>query len=289
MKLFSFLLLCLILATSPKVEAAWVNQVCDYFFAAVPRNPFSHALPPDAVIGSLTERAKSFQELYPDSVKLVDDVILEMETTAGKFQQTKKVLVVSIPSDEALMAQFLADYNKYFSHNAISFSGGGHLYTKVGTKTLDHLSKITEKEYYISKSDHFETIVQLSDQEFQNLKTYAHYSTKKYKSTVGKFEYEGPMTAKGAMTNNCGVGKGHNCTSWITLAPIGENAESLKQLIGASTWDVHRNPGWWQTYLGTKANNERVPFVVYFSTGPMNTALEKIKPDAVIPMGYGLR
>lgn len=292
MKLLSTLFLFTILFTVhvEPAEARLINQICDFFYSPIPKNPFSHALPEDMIKqGDLIERAKTFEQLYPENVKLVDDVMLEIDTSSGMFQQSKKVLVISVPSEAEAAAQFLKDYHKHFSHNAVSFSGSGHLYTKMGTKTLDHLNGVNEKDYYISTSEHFETLVQLSDEEFNNLKMYAHYSTKKYKQTIGGFTYDGTMRSKGELKNNCGIGSKHNCTSWITLAPIGNNGESIKELVGASAWDVHRNPGWWQAFLGGKTSSERVPFVVHFSAGPLATSLEKIKSGANLPLGYPLR
>lgn len=290
MKLLSALFLFAVLFTThvEPVEARLISQICDFFYSPVPKNPFKHAFPEDVVQGELLDRAKTFEQLYPEHVKIVDDVSLEIETSSGMFKQSKKVMVISIPENVEQQAQFLKDYHKHFSHNAVSFSGAGHLYTKVGTKTLDHLNGVNEKDYYLSTSDHFETLVQLSDEEFHNLKLYAQYSTKKYKKTIGGFLYDGAMQSKGRLNDNCGVGANHNCTSWMTLAPIGNNGESIKELVGASAWDVHRNPGWWQSFLAGKTGNDRVPFVVYFSTSPLATSLEKVKSGSSLPLGYNL-
>lgn len=274
-------------AIAPDAQANWLNNLCNYFYTPAVKDPFSKAMPNEMVTaGSLNDRAKAFAELYPENIKMVEDVKLEVAATGMNYEGKRNVLVISIPPNDQ---NFSKEFIKYFSNNLISFTGGGHLYSRIGSKVLDHtFTGINERDFNISNNDHFETMFSLSDNEFLNLKRYAEYSTENYKATVGKFEYDGPMQVEGQLNKNCGLDKGHNCTSWITTAPIGDGGENLKQLLGLGAYDIHRNPGWWQTYLATRASEERVPFVVYFTSAPLATALEKIKSNEVAPLGYNL-
>ncbi|MFZ4715274.1 MAG: hypothetical protein ACOYL6_16245 [Bacteriovoracaceae bacterium] len=268
------LILLITIFTSTPSYASWFHNVCDYFFPdqGIPDNALNHAMPKDMLKeGSILERATLFQQKYPDRVKMLNNINLDLTTPQGNWVNQKKVLVISV-KDLGRLAQneLVKEFSKHLSHNSMMFSGVGHLYIKIGNKVYDHSYSysdtiIHERSYRISVGD-FSPVVTFNDAEFSNLKGYVYSARKKYLSTIGGFEYQGAQQSMGQINNNCGLDAKHNCTSWIGLAPVGENGETIRSLTGGRNWDVHTNPTWWKGYLMTRRSEERIPFVVYFTS-----------------------
>ncbi len=69
---------------------------------------------------------------------------------------------------------------------------------------------------------------------------------------------------------------GHNCSSWIATAPLGENREALLELLGTNRHcEIGTNPGWWTNWLAAAASPERVPFVILWTNEPIATVLAR--------------
>jgi hypothetical protein len=282
------LFLSLSIFIAPPSHASWFGNVCDFFFPseAIPNNALKHAMPDDMLKdGTAIERASLFQEKFPDRIKILDDVNLDLTTPQGNWVKRKKVLVISVKDmDDAARDELVKEFNKHLSHNSVMYSGGGHLYTKIGNKVYDHLSGISEKDYRISLGD-FSPVVTFSDAEFFNLKGYVHFARKDYKKTIGGFEYNGTLESSGQIKNNCGIGSKHNCTSWMGLAPIGENGENIRALTGGRGWEVHTNPMWWKGFLTTRGSEERVPFIVHFTTETVEHIETTFRQSTTVAIG----
>lgn len=221
---------------------------------------------------------------YPDHVALVENVAIQnMESyhnwNTGRLVKrvsdiglsgTNNILVVSIKNLEGQsLDQFKNDYINAITFNTVSFplsSDAGHLYTRFGGKTYDFMGTVSASDYYISES-RLEPVILLTNKEFHNFSNYIQ-SVQKNKNNLGNFEYAGVIQVdkSNVFTNKAGRANGHNCTSWIVTARIGENGETLKEIAGARAHqDIGTNPGWWSNYLNTVANRDRVPFSVYFT------------------------
>lgn len=230
--------------------------------------------------GSLNTRAEQFAAKWPNNVKIVDNVNLKFSHANGNGQGQKKMVIISLDGlDSSKSDELLKDYTDYLSWNAMSFplgSGGGHLYTRVGDQAIDYFFGFNQNIYRWPSSDRLETVLELSDKEFKNMKQYIENLDINHRDVIGGSNYEGVNPIAGStLASNKPASGGHNCTSWIATAPIGENGQTLKDVVGAGGWDVHRNPGWWTAYIQTKTNRNKNPFVVYVTHNPMDQAIQK--------------
>ncbi|MFZ4714563.1 MAG: hypothetical protein ACOYL6_12650 [Bacteriovoracaceae bacterium] len=256
--------------------------------------PLAHAFPDELIQGPLLERAQSLLQLWPNNVRLIEDVIVKSSSHVGDFERKKKFLVLSFDGlSDNKIAQLKKDYTSYLSYNAVSMpmgKGTGHLYTRVGNKVFDHdLTGFKSVEYEFSLySERMESFISLSDQEFNHLRWYIHSIEKNYEEAMGSFSIDGPHSSQGKLDQNRGVGCSHNCTTWLTLAPVGDEGQSLKSLIKGKNYDIHRDPGWWTLYLQTKSPDERSPFVVYMADKSWNEIEQKIAPNKVFSWNYNL-
>jgi hypothetical protein len=233
-------------------------------------------LPATTIAGPLTKRMEAFAKLYPENVTFIDQVTFQQNRRTGK----KKVMMISLAGLSQTKKEALRkDYLKYFSDGTISFPLGesaGHLYTRLGAKTKDFISSVDTSAYRLPSSERLETLMELTPAEFQRTQTYVKNSMKDLDKTIGGFDYDGVKgKTEGKIDANKPVdsSQGHNCTSWICTAPVGDKGESLYRLAGATMAnEVHTNPGWWSSWLAAGAESNRVPVVVYWTDQPIKDA-----------------
>lgn len=294
MKKFNlFLVLMMVLSFSPQVHA--INFCNVHFFKKIfGVKPFAQAFSSKNISGPIEQRMDDFVNRWPNNVKKVDKVHIKADMGNGNRPlREQDFYVISLNNlDETQKQEFLSDYLNTLAENTLSFplgSGAGHLYTRVGSKTLDHLSGVSVKEYILPNSDRLETVIKLDNEEFDNLKWYVENATTDYKNTIGNFTYDGTNQTVGTLKNNkCTVGKGHNCTSWIGYAPIGVDGQPLTKLINAGTWDIARNPGWLTSYIHAYTGKERFPFAIYMSQKPMEELDQIVKSGSELNWDYNL-
>jgi hypothetical protein len=83
-------------------------------------------------------------------------------------------------------------------------------------------------------------------------------------------------------------GGAHNCTTWVTLAPIGAGGEDLATLAHMPPqWTSHDNPGWWSMFLTGASRSPRANTVVYWTDRPLDE--EPCAPGLAIPWDYNPR
>jgi hypothetical protein len=277
-----FFLLVSLLLTTPSGLAV---SSCENSFVKVSdairevTNKDKTFLPPSMVTGPLQKRMDAFAKLYPKNVSFVDEVTFKHNRLSGK----RKVLMISLDGLTAAKKSALQkDYLKYISDRTISFPLGespGHLYTRIGAKTADFISQVSDSTYRLSSNERVETLVELSSKEFEKTQAYVKNAKKDVDNTIGGFQYDGVKgRTEGKINSNkpLSSNQGHNCTSWICSAPIGDKGESLYELSGASMkQEVHTSPGWWSVWLAAGAADERVPFVVYWTNEPMKIAKDR--------------
>lgn len=253
--------------------------------------PLSQAFPKTVWEGPLSDRVSKFAKLWPNNVKMVDDVRF---TFSGQPSSTRrKVLVVSIPEDGTAQQRLLLDYTNALSRSTVSFPMGdsqGHLYSRIGNKTYDFYSGVSEKPYRLP-GDKFEPFVELSPLEELRLRSYVRNAHRSSPEVIGSFGMSGVVDGKTTLlrrNNKPKSGAKHNCTSWMCTAPVGDNRRPLFELTGAySGLEVYTNPGWWGSFLTGRANADRVPFVAYFTYDTIETALQTIRPGAVLDKSFG--
>ena len=260
---------------------------------------FSDAFPKTVWEGTLEERVTRFQDLWKDNVKVVDDVKFDFTNNEGAVTSSQKKSVIVISTKDLTPEQIeklKTDYTEAMSWLTVSHplsERGGHLYTRVGNKAMDYFGWFTKGEYYIPEgSERLEPIIHLSPEEQFRLNTYMKNVSKNPKKVLGENSYNGASNSTGKLTDNkplqdCG---GHNCTSWVGLAPIGDENQPLLKLVGASRgWNIHTNPGWWMQTLTGVAPKERVPYVAYFSSNSLEEILaSRVKSNELLIWDFGL-
>ena len=266
-----------------------------HFFRQVETDhPLAHAFPHHLQKGNLLERAEGLISRWSKNIKVVDDVIVKVSTPAGDLEKKKKFLLISFDGLSDSQIELLKnDYIETLSHNTISMPLGkstGHLYTRIGSKVYDHdISGFKSTDYEFSLlSERMETFVTFSEEEFLNFRQYVQNIESHYKETIGDFSLQGPMESEGNLASNVGKGCSHNCTTWLTLAPVGQEGQTLKSLVKGKNYDIHRDPGWWNLYLQTKTPDERNPFVVYMADKSFAEIERKVSSNQVFDWNYNL-
>tara|TARA_Y100000780_G_C13695863_1_gene422217 strand:+ start:32732 stop:35059 length:2328 start_codon:yes stop_codon:yes gene_type:complete len=268
-----------------------------HYIAQMEAGPLQNAFPEEIWDGPLLDRIEFLTGKYATHMKSFDQVDLKFNGSDGR---SRNVYVVSFKGmDEAEKEHFLEDYYKAASLNTISFPLGespGHLYTRFGNKTYDFITSVSEAEYRAPNSDRLEVFMELEPDEFTRMRTYIENARGNTAHVLGGFSYggvDGPtggkldMNRPGSFNSESGVfsptsGEGHNCTSWICTAPIGDNGESLHDLAGAPrAHRVHTNPGWWSMWLANYGKRERVPFAVMFTDDSLEQVTETIENNGL--------
>src|SRR5690606_36190201 len=147
--------------------------------------------------------------------------------------------------------------------------------------------------------------------EFMRLRIYVENGTQNANATLGRFNYSGVERETVGMLNDNRAGavnpnppsrfqrivnrvlnrddgtftpsgEGHNCTSWLCTATIGDTGEAIHDIAGAPrSHRIHTNPGWWTMWLVNYGKRERMPFTFYFTDETMEQAQEVISRDGL--------
>lgn len=232
----------------------------------------------------LRKKIEDFMMEYPSRVKMIANVKFDYSATPydatepKRFVGNRNLLVISLhdmrfDDRDSLKAKLL----EAVSGESISHplgSGAGHLYSRVGKEVYDYFPTYRKSDYSTSYGDRLEPVVLLKSQELAKLKTYVTNMYKLRDQALGPGNYDGTTSSVGKLDDNrplCGIG--HNCTSWMTTAPIGENGERYFQLLGGDfAKDQYAvNPGWLLLYLATEADPQRVPYMIYFTQQPVDS------------------
>ena len=92
---------------------------------------------------------------------------------------------------------------------------------------------------------------------------------------------------RGQLDNNRPVSGAHNCTSWICTAPIGEGGSDIISMVrGERSYNIHTNPGWWQSFISVSAPRARVPFHVRWTDQSLEEISETVKPGERMPWDF---
>ncbi len=248
--------------------------------AAAEAGPLQQAFPEEVWTGELEERMLALQTMYPNNLKKVKNVGFKM---ANGATGNRDLWVVSLQGLED-REQFLKDYLEAVSQDTVSFplsKSPGHLYTRLGNKTYDYLSGVSQYDYRFPNGKRLESFLVLTAEQQMNLRTYVENARNDVNRVVGSFSMNGAKGATGGrLDNNLPTqDSGHNCTSWLCTSPINPGSGDIVSLVGARrSYNIHTNPGWWQAYLSTSTSKEIHPFSVYWDIEkPMNEILEEVK------------
>jgi hypothetical protein len=259
--------------------------------SSISDGPFKNHFPEVVKTGPAVARMNEFAKLYPNNVKIEDNINFALDSTQSK----RKVVVISTNGLNAEQTkQLKEDYLKYISSGTISFPLGenpGHLYSRFGKKSLDYYGWWNVNDYPLPNSDRLEAVVEFSPEEFLRARTYIDNVDKDRDGVLGSQSYNGVTgDTERRLGNNKPIteGQGHNCTSWICAAPIGKNDETLYELTGATREnEFHTNPGWWSNWLAAGAKQEKIPNLVYWTSTPLDQVKADKFPDGNFEWDFG--
>lgn len=287
--------------------------------AAIESGALASSFPQKIWRGPLKERTALLVQKYPNIMKKLDQVKFKFkDNVAG----SRDIYVVSFKGmSEQEKKAFLVDYHAAVSENTVSFplsSGAGHLYTRIGDKTFDFYfgSNVAMKEYPLPSTKRLETFMELEPDEFMRLRLYVENGVSDGRRTLGSTSYQGVDGETVGMLNDNrpgsmtptppnrfqriinrvlnreegtfrASGEGHNCTSWMCTAPIGDGGEALHDLAGAPrSHRIHTNPGWWTMWLVNYGKRDRMPFAFYFTDESVDEAVEAINTAGHLPWNF---
>ena len=249
--------------------------------------------PPAPVVRPHDPLLKQLVEADLPNTAVVDDVWFQLKKKWRKHASHRPVFVLST---HGMSRRELNDrtkrLNEILDQGTISFPTKEryvHLLMRKGGRNHSYgwlinswfpLGLYRTIRYKIPRTRRIEPVFKLSETEMKNLDTYiANIRRKGYRRMLGWYTFDGDMKTVGKLDDNRGLTRGHNCTTWITSAPIGENGETVSELSGVQpTQHVTSNIGWWNCFLASNAPLGRVPFIIYWSPQPM----DKILSDEVI-------
>jgi len=280
-------------------ECSRVFEGLDYGPAVRLTGTFGKAFSTSNWKGSLDQRMQMLQKKYPKLVSILKDA--KFKTVRGKPKR-----VVVIDAKKGVPPKFLSDYLNAVSGNTVSFPldpGAGHLYSRFGSQVVAVYGSYDQSDYRLPNySDRIEPLIELTHQEMKNLSVYLNQIAPNPSEVLGQSNYSGVASGKtnGKLEGNqpTDSSEGHNCTSWICLAPIGaDSGESLLSLVGGNiSREVHTNPGWWSKFLATMTGNPRAQTVVLWRVQDENetdynnrSRKPRITPagTTVIPWDFG--
>jgi hypothetical protein len=265
--------------------------------------PLKQAFPRTIQLGAFEARMTAFTERWSQYVKRVPDVkfsfVPDPAVGGEAVTSNKDVLVIDTKSmSPEVFAKFKEDYLQTVSSGTVSFPLGqtaGHLYTRIGTQVTDTYSWAKIQDYQMTQAgERLEAFMLLRPEEELRLRFYVEQVMQNKENKLGSANYLGVASGKtkGSLRDNRpmdAAAEGHNCTSWMCLAPIGYNRKTLLELAGSKpSEEVHTNPGWWTNYLTGKAPRERSPMAVYWSPEDLQTTLARVKSGEGFKWDFGL-
>jgi hypothetical protein len=193
----------------------------------------------------------------------------------GGSKTKRSVLQIDLRGlDDTSKKLLMEEYFQAMSLNTVSFpmsEGVGHLHTRIGKMDMDWYGGASFNDYAMPGSPRMEPVVTLSPSEQLRLRVYMDNINKRDTAVLGDSDYDGVATGKtrGKLTNNKPTqsGEGHNCTSYMCLAPISDKGYSLYSMVGGKiSAEDHTSPGEWGRFLAEESNPSRVPLLVYWKT-----------------------
>lgn len=231
---------------------------------------------------------KELLALGPTISALVPDVKFKLNIRGEKRKTGRNLLVVSTHGlDANLFAAVRRAYLADLGQGHISFpvkERSEHLYTRVGEhvynfghwgRFLGHwFAHYRRRRLRITKRRALEVVLRLEPIEEARLGEYIGHIRRRRRKVLGHFDQQGTQLTRGELHCNLPLAGGHNCSSWIATAPIGENREALLELLGGDrALEIGTNPGWFTNWLAATAPAERIPFVILWTPLPLEHAL----------------
>jgi len=223
----------------------------------------------------LKVRLDEFRSRWPGHVRLVEDVPFAF----GKSSQRRSVLVLAMNGlTDVEFESFRQDYLNSIGSDTISFPcrlRAEHLRTRVGALALALSPEGVRVDFYAPpwRRRRMEAVIELRPNEMDRLRRYIGAVVDDTLGMLGPITLgTGCRTSVGSLDDNRpkATPYKHNCTTWITLAPVCEDGRDLATLVEMPpSWTSHDNPGWWSMFLTGASRSPRVHTVVYWSDLPL--------------------
>lgn len=219
---------------------------------------------------------------------VVENVQFRLRVQDEKRKTGRKLLIIS--TDNLDLDQKLQLEKAYWLDQSehISFpmkERGKHLKVRIeknvynfGRFIVNFIPRFRTKKWRMPEGKALEVVLSLTDSENEKLGIYLNNIKKRRARTIGGFHMEGFQYSNGKIDDNLAHKNGHNCSSWIGTAPLGESYEPLIEVLGGNrSMQVATNPGWWTNWLAAYAPDERIPYIIYWTNKSLSEALSTIQ------------
>lgn len=223
----------------------------------------------------LEARLQALVARWPDHARLVPEVPFAF----NQQSQLRTVLVLALHGlDDDEFERFRVDYLNTVGADTISFpcrSRAEHLRTRVGHLALALSAEGVRVDFYEPpwRRRRMEAMVELLPEEVDRLRRYLGAVVDNTLGLLGPITLGAACrTSEGRLDGNLPTDGGrHNCTSWVTLAPLSPDGRNLAQLVQMpDSWHSHDNPGWWSMFLTGASRSPRTHTVVYWTDLPLD-------------------
>lgn len=225
--------------------------------------------------GTLEERLQALVTRWPQHARLVPEVPFAF----NQQSRSRTVLVLALHGlDDDEFERFRVDYLDTVGADTISFPcrlRAEHLRTRIGHLALALSAEGVRVDFYEPpwRRRRMEAIIELLPQEVDRLRRYLGAVVDNTLGLLGPITLGAACrTSEGRLDSNLPTDGGrHNCTSWVTLAPLSPDGLNLAQLMQMpDSWHSHDNPGWWSMFLTGASRSPRAHTVVYWTDLPLD-------------------
>jgi hypothetical protein len=231
----------------------------------------------------------------------VSDQRFRIRVRGKKIRTSRDIWVVSTNGLSARdRAEMTKRYLEKFGERTVSFplrERASHLMTRIdgrlfnfGRFVVNWIPRFRRKRYLVSSGRVLETILSLSQEEYEKLQRYLANILENRSKTIGRFGMEGCQFTNNRIGDNRpseGQRKRHNCSSWIATAPISQGEKSLLEAMGGCREDeVATNPGWWTSWILATVTGERMGPIVLWTPVPLEVELEKLEAGHNFPWDF---
>jgi len=247
------------------------REHCLVEWTGVPSPPLGSGFPT-----SLRSRPGLVQRLHelvirwPGHAQVVEQVPFVFQQQS----QTRRVLLLA-PSglEDGDFERFRLDYLDTIGADTLSFpcrQRAEHLRARVGHLALALSAEGVRVDFYQPpwKRRRMEAVIELEPPEMERLRSYFGAVLEDTLGLLGPITLgPGCRAACGRLDDNRPSDGGlHNCTTWVTLAPVCPDGRDLATLVEMpASWNSHDNPGWWNMFLTGASRSPRVHTVVYWT------------------------
>ncbi len=162
---------------------------------------------------------------------------------------------------------------------------GGHARVRIGKNVFDFEAKAKDEGKFnvndfrlLRKGSRIEIPIKLSSEESERAKIYTALAAANRHAVLGKSS--GPMgpglsEVRRRLSDNRPFEGCHNCGTWFSMAPLGENGETLFELLGLERQQgIHSRMVRWMPFLIGGAPLERVPLLIYWTVKPLSEVVD---------------